>query len=226
MATKTDTTRLTIEPRAPQHSRGTRRLRREGKVPGVLYGRGGDPVSFSVDARELRHAMAASGAVFELTLENQTTPAVVKDTQRHPVRGEVMHVDFVRVDLNVAITATVPVTVVGAENAPGVRDGGILSQETNEVTVEALPANVPDAIEFDASGLEATDTVYLDALQLPEGATLVADAPGEVVLVTITTAGPVEVEEPGIEAETEVVGEAPAGGDDGDEGESAPSDEA
>lgn len=221
MATKTDTTRLEIEAREAQHSRANRRLRREGKVPGVIYGRGQDPRSFAVDALELRRALAASGAVFELALDGDSTPAVVKDTQRHPVRGEVMHIDFVRVDLNTAITATVTVTVVNGDEAPGVVDGGILTQELNEVEIEALPSDVPDAIEFDASGLQAADTVYLNALTLPSGVKLTADdeTAAETVLVSITTPASEVEDEPAIEAETEVVGEAEGGEDAGQGGE-------
>lgn len=221
MATKTDTTRLEIEAREAQHSRANRRLRREGKVPGVIYGRGQDPRSFAVDALELRRALAASGAVFELALDGDSTPAVVKDTQRHPVRGEVMHIDFVRVDLNTAITATVTVTVVNGDEAPGVVDGGILTQELNEVEIEALPSDVPDAIEFDASGLQAADTVYLNALTLPSGVKLTADdeTAAETVLVSITTPASEVEDEPAIAAETEVVGEAEGGEDAGQGGE-------
>lgn len=228
MATNSDSIRLDVDARGAQHSRATRRLRREGKVPGVLYGRGGDPVGFSVNHLDLRRALAKSGSVFELALDGQTTPAVVKETQVHPVRGEVMHIDFLRVDLNVAIEATVTVSIVGGEEAPGVVEGGVLAQETNEVTIEALPSSIPDVIEFDASGLAAAETVYLDALQLPEGVTLVADAPEEVVLVSVTTPVTEEDEATDIEAETEVIGEAEGGQDagSGGEGESSPSDEA
>src|SRR4051812_44182912 len=98
MASNDTTTRLTIRPRPASHSREIRRLRRAGQVPGVLYGRGADPVSFSVDALILRRALAARGAVVELELDGRRTPAVLKDAQRHPVRGETLHVDFLRVD--------------------------------------------------------------------------------------------------------------------------------
>src|SRR5215203_5281613 len=132
MASDDTTTRLSLTPRGPSHSRATRRLRRAGQVPGVLYGGGGEPVSFSVDAIVLRRALAQTGAVVELELDGQTAPAVLKDAQRHPVRGETLHVDFLRVDLNQPIQATVALELVGAEEAPGVRDGGVLEQVTRE----------------------------------------------------------------------------------------------
>src|SRR3954467_7822102 len=122
---RNDTTTLAVDSRTSGSSRPTRRLRpgspraarrlrREGQVPGVLYGGGGDPVCFAVGERDLRHALAGSGAVLELTVDGGTAePAVLKDSQRHPVRGEIIHIDLLRVDLNVAITAVVPVELTG-----------------------------------------------------------------------------------------------------------------
>lgn len=217
MATKTSTTRLDVVAREAANSRENRRLRRQGLVPGVLYGQDKDPLTFAVGARELSHALKGAGAVVELALDGQTAPAVVKDTHKHPVRGEVLHIDFLRVDLDTAIQATVPVTVTGGDDAPGVKEGGVLAQVTLEVTVEALPAELPEAVEFDASGLEAAGTATLADLQLPSGVTLVDDA--ETVLVTITVPTPEEADEPELEAETEVVGEATSGEDAGEGGE-------
>lgn len=228
MATKTDTTTLKIAQREAGHSRSTRRLRREGFVPGVLYGRDRDNLSFAVDARELRNALAASGAVIELDLDGQTTNAVLKDSQVHPVRGEITHVDLVRVDINKPIEAPVSITLVGADDSPGVIGGGILEQPTREVTVEALPNDIPETIEFDASGAEVGDTVFLDALTAPAGVTLVLDdTAAETPLFTVTAPrSQAELDE--LETETEVVGEddgetaeAQAEGDTGDEAEAS-----
>src|SRR4051795_2243233 len=134
------TTQLDVHARAAAHSRETRRLRRAGQVPGVLYGGSEAPIAFAVNERTLRHALAAKGAVRELTVDGGTgTPAVLKDAQRHPVRGELLHVDLLRVDLNVAIQAGVPVELIGHDDAPGVVDGGILEQVTRELQIEALP---------------------------------------------------------------------------------------
>src|SRR4051812_50148668 len=127
------TTRLNAQPREASGSRAMRRLRREGRIPGVLYGGTGEPVPFEVDARELRHALPGAGAVLEVALDGETTPAVVKDTQRHPVRGETMHVDLLRVRLDVAIHATVLLDLVGVEEAPGVKEGGVLEQVAREL---------------------------------------------------------------------------------------------
>src|SRR3954451_18769467 len=113
MARSTSTS-LTIQPRESSNSRATRRLRREGRVPGVLYGLGQDPLCFSVDARELRHALHGAGAVLELSGDGDSkTAAVLKDTQRHPVRGAVIHTALLRVALNKPIQSPVPLHLIG-----------------------------------------------------------------------------------------------------------------
>jgi large subunit ribosomal protein L25 len=206
MAARTQSTSLSIEPRGASHSRATRRLRREGRVPGVLYGRGDEPLAFSVDARELRHALHGAGAVLELTGDGTgTTAAVLKDAQRHPVRGEVMHVDFLRVDLNQPIQAMVALHLVGAEEAPGVREGGVLEHVARELSVEALPSELPDAIEFDVSGMDINDTATVEQVTAPAGVTLLDDP--ETVVASLTPPR-LEIEpEEDIETEVGVVGE-------------------
>jgi large subunit ribosomal protein L25 len=194
-------------------SRATRRLRRTGQVPGVLYGGDGEPVSFTVDARELRHALAARGAVLDLQIDGSSQPAVLKDAQYHPVRGETMHVDLLRVNLNVAIHATVPVELTGGDEAPGVVEGGVLDQITREVNVEALPTDIPEVIQHDVSTMQINDTIYLSALQAPKGVTLLDDLE-ETTLATLSPPN-VDVEaeeeaEEALEQETEVVGEGDA----------------
>jgi large subunit ribosomal protein L25 len=141
---------------------------------------------------------------------------VLKDTQRHPVRGEVMHVDLLRVDLNKPIQAPVPLHLVGAEDAPGVREGGVLEHVTREITVEALPSEIPDAIDFDVSAMNINDTATLSQLTAPAGVTLLDDPE-----TTIASLSPprLEVEpEEEIETETGVVGEGEAEGSDDDAG--------
>ena len=223
MATKTDSTSLKIASREVGHSRATRRLRREGMVPGVLYGRDRDNLAFTVNALELRHALAATGAVLELDHGGQTTNAVLKESQIHPVRGEITHIDLVRVDVNQPIEAPVSITLTGTDDAPGVKEGGILEQPTREVTVEALPNDIPETIELDASEAEMGDTVFLDALVASSGVTLVLDeTAAETPLYTIT-APRTQAELDELETETEVVGEESevAVEDDGD-AEAAP----
>ena len=114
----TTPTRLEVKRRVPGGSRDVRRLRREGFVPGVLYGGTGEPVIFAVEARVLRHALHARGAVLDVAVDGaQPTPAVLKDQQRDPVRGNTVHVDLVRVRLDRAIQTSVPLVLTGGESA-------------------------------------------------------------------------------------------------------------
>lgn len=213
-----DTTQLTISPRDVEGSRSTRRLRREGKVPGILYGGQGDPLPFAVDGRELRHALQASGAVIELSMDGKSTPAVLKDAQRHPVRGETTHVDFLRVDLSKPIQAVVPVELTGAEDSIGLRDGGVLDQPLREVTVEALPNEIPERITVDVSGLSIGDVATLEGAVVPERVTLVDELDTAVATVLAPRLRDVDEEEgEGIEEETEVVGEGAAAEESSDE---------
>jgi large subunit ribosomal protein L25 len=216
-------TKLTISSREVSNSRSTRRLRRQGQVPGVLYGGGDDAMPFAVDERELRHALAARGAVIELELGGDATPAVLKDAQRHPVRGHTMHVDFLRVNLNVAIHAVVALELVGGDEAPGAIEGGVLEHVTREINIEALPNDIPERLQVDASSMQINDTLLLSAVTAPEGVTILDDL-DETVVATLTPPklqADLEAldEEAALEQETELVGEGEAPAADEGEGE-------
>jgi large subunit ribosomal protein L25 len=203
---------LSLTARGPEGSRSARRLRRAGSVPGVLYGGGDQPAHFSVDARTLRNTLAHSGAILQVSLDGgKQSPVLVKDVQRHPVRGDVVHVDLLRVRMDETIQTTVVLELTGADAAPGVVEGGVLTQETRELNIEALPGDIPDAIAHDVSGLEMNATLLLSAIAAPRGVTFLDD-PEETVVATITppTLEPVEEE---IETETEIVGEEGAEGE-------------
>jgi large subunit ribosomal protein L25 len=215
-----DTTTLTVAPRTVEGSRATRRLRRTGFVPGVVYGGEGEPLAFQVEARTLRQALAHGGAVITLTVEGEgETPVVLKDHQRHPVTGDTMHVDLLRVDLRQRIAATVVIELTGGDDAPGVKASGVLEQVTRELNIEALPNEIPDTIEHDVSNAEIGDTITLDALTMPQGVTLLDDA--ETVIATLTPPRLSTEADDAIEQETEVVGEGSADGDAAAEGESS-----
>jgi large subunit ribosomal protein L25 len=210
---KTSATKLDARVRTVEGSRAVRRLRREGRIPGVLYGGGEDPVPFDVDARELRQALAARGAVLDVALDGQSASAVVKQADHHPVRGETMHIDLLRVRLDQPIQATVALHLERVDDAPGVRDGGVMDQVTHEVTIEALPTEIPENISVDVSGMEMNDTLHLSAVKPPSGVTIVGDLE-ETVVATLTPPR-VEVESAEeIEQEVERVGQPAAEGED------------
>jgi len=218
---------LKAAPRTEFGSRTSRRLRRDGYVPGVVYAGGSEARAFKVAEREVRHVLAGGAALFDLEIEGgKAVPVVVKEQQHHPVRGSLQHIDLQEVRLDEAIQADVVIELEGTDTAPGVKGGGVLEHVTREVTVEALPTEIPDRIVADVSAMEINDTLQLSALEVPEGVTLVADDPEEVTIATLSPPRVEEEPEPAVEEEAELVGEegeAPAaedGGDGGDSGDS------
>jgi large subunit ribosomal protein L25 len=206
MADETST-QLAVKKREPEGSRAARRLRREGRVPGVLYGGDGEPLSFDVDARELRLALARSGAVLDVSIDgDKATPVVLKEAQRHPVRGETTHVDLLRVRLDKPIHAVVALELTGVDNAPGVKEGGVLEQITREVNIEALPTAIPESVVHDVGEMQIGETLTLAAVQPPQGVALLDDP--EETVATLTAPRLQTETDTEIEAETELVGEA------------------
>jgi large subunit ribosomal protein L25 len=223
---------LKVDERTVRGSRATRRLRREGLVPGVVYGgREGTCDAFQVDARELRRVLHAGSAVFDVAFDGKARPVIVKDQHHHPVRDEqLLHIDLLEVRLDEKIQTTVSLELAGVEEAPGVKEGGVLEHVTRELNIVALPGNIPENVTVDVSHLEVAGTMHLSEVTAPEGVEFLDD-PEETIVATITT--PTEVEEPEIEEEAELVGEdgeaaegatgeeaeaAAEGGDSGDSG--------
>ena len=196
-------------------------------MPGVVYSGGSDAQPFQVSERDVRNIVSEGAALFDLEIDgSKAVPVVIKDAQHHPVRGSFQHLDLMQVNLKEAIQAEVAIELEGVEDAPGVKGGGVLEHVTREITVEALPTDIPDNICVDVSTMEINDTLSLTAVNAPDGVTFVADEPEEVTIVTVS---PPRVEEvaPEVEEETELVGEGEGeaaegegGGDSGDsEGE-------
>jgi large subunit ribosomal protein L25 len=209
-------TTLQVAPRTEFGSRTARRMRREGLVPGVVYSGGTEATAFQVSERDVRSVIAAGAALFDLSVDGgKARPVVVKEQQLHPVRGTLRHIDLQEVKLDEAIQAEVTIELEGVEDAPGVKGGGVLEHVTREITVEALPTEIPDKIVVDVSTMEINDTLQLSTIDAPKGVTFVVEEDEE---VTIATLAPPRVEEaaPEVEQETELVGEAGGDGDSGD----------
>ena len=211
---------LDVAPREAYGSRATRRLRRSGYVPGIVYG-GDEAVSFQVEARALRHVLVGAGALIDLNLDGGARPVIVKDAQLHPVRGEVMHIDFLQVRLDEKIQTQVVVHLHGVEDAPGVKEGGVMEQATHQLNIEALPTEIPEEIIADVSGMAIAGTMHLSELTPPEGVVFLDD-PEETIIATVVVPAE-EPEEPEVEEEAELVGEAAEGeaGAEGATGEEA-----
>jgi len=201
---------IDVQARSEFGTRVTRRLRNAGQVPGVVYGTPeGDCISFSVEQRDLRRVLVGAGALIDLKVDGSTRPVIVKDQQFHPVRGELIHIDFLQVRLDEKIQTTVPLHAEGGEEAPGVKEGGVLELPTHELNIEALPTAIPDSITVDVSGLGMQETMHLSALSAPEGVTFLDD-PEETIIATIVIPAE-EPEEPEVEEEVEGVGEEAEG---------------
>jgi len=209
-------TKLTVAPREHLGSRESRRLRRQGIVPGVLYG-SGEPVAIAVPERELRRALTGEGglhSILDVEIEGaaKAHASILKEYQIDPVRGGVTHVDLQEVRLDRPIQASVTVHLIGGEDTPGVREGGVLSQPLRELSVQALPLEVPERIELDVSEMEIGGTLRVGDVAVPDGVTLLDDA--ETVLATVTA--PTRVVEPEEELEEGEEAEAAAEGEEGE----------
>jgi large subunit ribosomal protein L25 len=223
--------KLKAAPRTEFGSRSARRLRGEKLVPGVVYAGGEEARPFQVVERDLRTLLGAGQALFDLEVEgSKAVPVVVKEQQRHPVRDVLQHIDLQEVKLDEEIQADVAIELEGAEDAPGVKEGGVLEHVTREITVEALPAEIPERLVADVSAMQINDTVVLAAIEAPEGVKFVAEELDEITIATLSPPRVEEEPEPEVEEETELVGEegeAPSeeggedeGGDSGDSGDS------
>jgi large subunit ribosomal protein L25 len=205
--------KLAAENRSEAGKGAARRLRASGRVPAVLYGHGAKPEHLSVDARQFGQALRTDAGVnvlIELEIGKTHHLALAKEIQRHPVRGDLIHVDFIQVRRGEKVHVEVPVRLVG--EAPGVREGGIADQDLYQLNVEAEVTAVPEAVEADVSGLGIGDVLRVGDLKAPEGAVILDDPEASVVSVVAPTVEPEpepEVEEVA-EGEEAAEGEAPA----------------
>jgi large subunit ribosomal protein L25 len=201
---------LTSEPRTQLGSRPSGRLRREGKVPAVVYGLGTDAQSIAVPARELQHILAGeagANTLIALDVDGESVLTLARQIHRHPTRGELVHVDFVRIDRDVAVSAEIPIHALG--EAEGVKDGGLLEQIMFHLTIEAMPGDIPVALEIDVSALGIGDQLRVEDMTLPEGVSTQVEP--DTVVVQVAAPRIAAEEEEGEEGEG-VEGEEGEGG--------------
>ncbi len=205
---------LTAETGRRAGSSDARRLRAEGKIPAVVYGLGMDPLSVSVDRRELRQALsgaAGMNTILDLTVDGTVYPSLVKDIQRHPVRRTVQHIDFIQVNLNEEIVVSIPITLEG-EAKEVANNNGLVDLTMTELDVRTTPRNIPDGITIDVSHMDMDTVIRVEDVPLPAGVTAEADPEAPVVTVLTMRTPVLDAEE----AEREA---AAAEGEEGEAGE-------
>jgi large subunit ribosomal protein L25 len=218
--------KLTVQEREARGSADARRLRKQGFIPGVLYGKGKGSYAICVPERELRRALTGAGglhAILDVVLEGQATThaSILKDYQQDPIRGHISHIDLQEVRLDQPIQASVTVQLIG--EPAGVKEGGVLSQVQREINVEALPMEIPEHIDLDVTGMAIGDTLRLADLAPVEGVTYLDD-PEETVLASVGLPAreiEPELEEPEEGEELAEGEEAPEGAEGAVEGEAA-----
>lgn len=216
---------ISAERRSQSGKSASRRFRRAGKTPAVVYGAGKENLSLLLNHREIFHNLETEGfhsAIIKIKIGKDVEQAILRDVQMDPVKPSVLHVDFQRVSATEKLHIAVPVHFIGEEDAPGVKtEHGIMSHVMNEVDVSCLPADLPEYLEVDVSGLDINDSVYLSDIKLPEGVEITAlmhDGEDQIVATVYTPQLEVEEEEPegeeeaeGLEEEAEGEGEKEGG---------------
>ena len=194
-------------------SSDARRLRADGKIPAVVYGHGMDPISVSVDRRELRQALsgaAGMNTILDLTVDGTVYPSLIKDIQRHPVKRSVQHIDFIQVNLNEEIVVSIPIHLEG-EAKDVSANGGLVDLAMQELQVRTTPRNIPDSVTIDVSEMTMDTVIRVEDIALPSG--VVAEADDDAPVVTVLT-----MRTPVLDAEEEAAEAAAAEAAEGDEG--------
>jgi large subunit ribosomal protein L25 len=193
-----------------------RSLRSQGQVPAVIYGHGRDPQALALNARDLDKMLShiqAESTVIEVTVGGQTAKTLIREIQRHPIKRQILHVDFQALVAGEKVTVSIPIVLQGIPE--GVRlEGGVLDQTLREIEIEVDPSNIPDHVEYDVTNMVIGDSVHISDLKVPEGVEVLDDpetsvavlaAPRAVIEETPVVAEAVEGEA-GAVAEPEVIG--------------------
>lgn len=192
---------LVAETGRPTGSRNSERLRAGGRVPGIVYGQGRDPLAVSVDHHDLMVALAHHGMHALITLDTGVEKILTmpQKVERHPFRSSIRHIDFISINLLDKVTTSVGITLIGL--SPGVKDGGLLSQPAHLVTIEALPSDVPSHIEVDISGLDIGDILRVSDLVATSDYRVLDDP--ETVIAAVNAPSGASIEEEEAEAAAE-----------------------
>ena len=184
-------TKLVAQSRTASGSAAARRMRAEGRIPAVVYGQGMDPLSVSVERRDLRLALsgtAGANTVLSLEVGGTTYNAVVKELQRHPIKRTVSHIDFLTVNMNEVLTVHVPLRLEGEAKAVAA-EGGLVDPAVDSIEVSCTPGNIPDEFVIDITDMQPHDIVRLGDVKMPKGVTPTGDLDMPVVTILITAAG-------------------------------------
>ena len=195
----------------------SRRLRREEKLPAIVYGAGKEPSAISLNIHEITHLLENDDAftsVLDLSIDKKVEPVIIKDLQRHPAKNTVTHVDLLRINMKQAIVTSIPLNFTGSDDNEEIRLGAILNQFINAVEVSCLPADMPNGIEVEISNLAIGDHISLTGLNMPEGVTLTALTHGDIEAHDQSVVAVQEAKLMAEEVEGEIV---EAEGDEGDE---------
>ena len=215
---------MKIEIKAKERkSKGTgasRRLRHEGSTPGILYGGVKDAISLEIDTKELfmqfRHE-AFHASILTLNLEGKKESVILRDFQMHPVRNNIQHIDFQRINENEKISVKVPFHFINEETAPGVKiEGGLVSHIMTEIDISCLPKDLPQYIEVDLGELAMGESIHLSEVTVPEGVELTSLTDENDPAIT-------SISKPKVVVEEEIVAEASEEGEEGEEGEGSES---
>jgi large subunit ribosomal protein L25 len=218
---------LNVTIREPAGTGASRRLRRSGQVPGVMYGAGKDNTHIVMDHEDVMHKLeieAFQSAIIDVKVDGKSQQAILRDVQMHPYRRQVMHIDFQRIRATEKFDISVPIHYTGEEEAPGLKiEGGIFSRLMNDVQINCLPADLPEYLEVDVSALDMSASVHLSDIQLPDGVTITSLAhEGEDLAIATIMPPKIEEEEEEVEAEAEDL----EGAEEGDTDAEAPTEDA
>ena len=169
--------------RDDQGKGASRRLRREEQVPAIVYGAGKDPSAITLNIHEITHLLEKEEAftsVLDLVIDKKIEPVIVKDLQRHPAKNCITHVDLLRINLKKALVTSIPLHYLGEDDNEAMRLGAILNHFVNSIEVSCLPADLPNGIDVDISGLAIGDHISLTGLNIPEGVTITALTHGDI----------------------------------------------